>query len=425
MLANVRRFYHCILIASTSAVILGGCSGAVAPTPTESGGYVDAGAAATLGAPPLRAVANPVVNQLLLARWLAQGPRPAAAPQRALVLNRTAPSLRPAAASDCIFASNNTTGAIDIYAQGAKPGAAPIGQVPAPPNPPGGTAAGFGVVVSPELTVGGAKVVYLAGATPAGKPGFINIYQVSACAPGKITIAYVGWLKPSAGTAVGGAWDQKGNLAVSNTPNATTDLYSAATIQGGPKGAAPTKTLTLTNISDLYFEAAAKAKEKKPVQPDGCCGASTLFDDALIVDGLDSSMNFIVEQINVTTGSETILQTIGNSSSGTGFPGGLAVDHKGNLIVDNQYGYLYIFAPPWTGSATETFSFSYPSNDLVDVALNEKDNVLYASNVWSSGSTILTDVQALSYPKFSFGNATEQMTNEAYVGIAAAPASKF
>jgi hypothetical protein len=219
----------------------------------------------------------------------------------------------------------------------------------------------------------------------------------------------------------GGAWDSKGNLAVTNWPNNTTDFFTAKTIQGNPAGAKADKTLTLTQITELFFEAADKPK-KDSIRP--CCGAAPIFADDLIADGFDANGNFIVEEVNVDTGAETLLQTIGNATSGTGFPGGLAVDNKSNLTVDNQFGYLYTFGPPWTGLPKYTFAYDFPANDFTTIALDSENRNLYAANIFYEGSTPETDIQQVSYPIGSLGAATLATADEEYQGAATIAPSK-
>ncbi len=84
----------------------------------------------------------------------------------------------------------------------------------------------------------------------------------------------------------------------------------------------------------------------------------------LFVDGLDASSNFLVDEFPAGSQTPKILQNLGNSGA---YPGGLAVDIKGDLLVGNlEYDYLYYgdsnaiytYAPPWNGSPVATATLS-------------------------------------------------------------------
>ena len=63
--------------------------------------------------------------------------------------------------------------------------------------------------------------------------------------------------------------------------------------------------------------------------------------------------------------------------------GGLAVDHKGNLVVqDNGPGTVSVYAPPYTGPAASAFSFSGAG---VGIALDKTEK-----NVWVSANNVVS-----------------------------------
>lgn len=65
-------------------------------------------------------------------------------------------------------------------------------------------------------------------------------------------------------------------------------------------------------------------------------------------------------------------------------PGGLIIDSKGNLIADDQTGYIYVIAPPY-GTATAFMSgLQTPSR----CALNRKEDLLFSSNVGNGSVTV-------------------------------------
>jgi len=112
-----------------------------------------------------------------------------------------------------------------------------------------------------------------------------------------------------------------------------------------PGTASPIGTLHETNITKL-FSIASDSKGD------------------LFVDGLDANSNLLVDEFPNGQQTPKMLQNLGNSAT---WPGGLAVDIKGNLLVGNvEYDYLYYgdstaiytYAPPWNGSPTSTATVS-------------------------------------------------------------------
>ncbi len=99
----------------------------------------------------------------------------------------------------------------------------------------------------------------------------------------------------------------------------------------------------------------------------------------LFVDGIDSNYNVLVDEFPSGSQTANTVQNIGSYFSGN-FPGGLAVDGQGNLLVDNEGFYttfIYTFAPPYTGSKTSTATIA---GLVTNLALTQNQQNMWVAN---------------------------------------------
>jgi hypothetical protein len=230
--------------------------------------------------------------------------------------------------------------------------------------------------------------------------GTVTVWHVSASALtlyAKMTLSQ----GVNGARATGVAYDSGGNLYAVDWPSNAIDVFPKNEIKLG-KGL-PKRTIVAPAFADVYYLAT-----------DG---------DTLLADGYDPAMNDIVATVDTKTGNDALLQTISNSHGG--FPGGLAIDAHDTLIVNNQYGTITTYASPWTGAATSTLSYGFPSFDYIPISLDRAQTTLWAGNLFYEKGQLYTDVQANSYPLSTLGTSTAPMFQEEYLGLALDPQKKF
>jgi hypothetical protein len=202
--------------------------------------------------------------------------------------------------------------------------------------------------------------------------------------------------------AVGITWDGKGGIYAGNWPSNTIDYFSAATIAGGCT--APTLSLETTNLEVVFYLAIARK--------------------GLLADGYTFSGDADLMAINEKTGADTELQTIGNLSAGTGYPGGVAADAAQNVYVVNQYGTVTSFAT--SGRGAENGSCLLPSVDYDEtaLALGTTEKNFFAATANFTGSVTETFGLAEALPLGSGAVCTLQyqtspeQASEQYIGAA-------
>jgi hypothetical protein len=241
--------------------------------------------------------------------------------------------------------------------------------------------AGWGLAVSPNLPV---------PPTPCGPPGLqellavgtnsgtINIY--CKLSGGGYTQLNTSPLALSQGDAYGICFDQTGGIYATEFPyNTIAHFTNAQLVTGG----APTTILT-TNVNVVqYYVACDYDKLILKGKPKG--------ENYLMAYGFDASGNVNVTNVNTVTGAETVEQTIGNINSGTGFPGGLALDRRDDLAVNNQYGTLYYFNPElWNGKPLGACTWGFNPNDYTNIVFDDRQDEIWAANTNFTASGLLT-----------------------------------
>ncbi len=159
--------------------------------------------------------------------------------------------------------------------------------------------------------------------------------------------------------------------------------------------------VTATDFSVVYFLAA-----------DG---------DKIYADGFGASDgNPIFCRINTNTGACYNKPFLSFSSSGF-FPGGIKFDKRHNLIVNNQFGTLTTYAPPY---AVPVATFQYSESSALDytaIALDPSQKNIWAANVeYCETSNTCGNAMANTYPLNTFGplGGTPLLTNALPLGVA-------
>jgi hypothetical protein len=240
-------------------------------------------------------------------------------------LGFTSPEVK--AGKKLIYIADSTNGVVNVYSQKGS-NQSPIGQL----TNLGGAGA---------LAVAKNRDLYVAGGT-FSQPAIYVFHQ--------------GQQTPYTTLSGGGfglALDSKGNLYATQFGNVINVYAAGSTI--------PTSTL-----SDTLCLTNAVAADRK---------------GNIFVDGFDCQPppNDGQEVDMFPAGSSTPMKLISNIQSA----GGLAVDHKGNLVVqDTGAGTVSVYAPPYNGLATSTFSFSGAG---VGIALDKTEK-----NVWVSANNVVS-----------------------------------
>jgi hypothetical protein len=143
------------------------------------------------------------------------------------------------------------------------------------------------------------------------------------------------------------------------------------------------------------------------------------------ITGYDTSgSDEIVDACSTTiTGCTTIVTISG------GFPGGVAIDQKGNLYVNNQFGTLYSYSGcPSACSLTGSFTYSNGSNprDYTAIALDNKAKNIWGANFYYCSATVgvctYAQRQSLPLSGAAFNGNTPEVTGDEAVGLAVVPA---
>jgi hypothetical protein len=157
----------------------------------------------------------------------------------------------------------------------------------------------------------------------------------------------------------------------------------------------------------------------------------------------DKSGNIWTVGYNSAESQEEVDECVGSGNSYTcterimiagGFPGGIQIDSKGNIYVNNQYGTLYSYTCSGNGpgGCTQTGSFTYSNGtnplDYTAIALDKKAQNLWGANIYycSSSYGICGDAQSQSLPLNSatLNGNTPQVNNDEPLGIAVYPPDK-
>jgi len=107
----------------------------------------------------------------------------------------------------------------------------------------------------------------------------------------------------------------------------------------------------------------------------------------------------------------------------SGFPGGVAIDPNGNVIVNSQYGTIYTYSS--SGTLLSSFNYNNGSNSFAytAIALDPTATQLWAANVNTCSSNPCGDAQMQSYDATTgivgpLGASTAEVNNAEPLGLA-------
>ena len=211
------------------------------------------------------------------------------------------------------------------------------------------------------------------------------------------------YLTETVGDAIGLAFTSNGDLYATNFYTNVIDHWSAAQV-AGCSSCSPVSTLSVAAVAEAYYLGADGAK--------------------LYVDGYDTTYsNAVVGTVNLKTAAfEEILST----SSSTFFPGGIAFDKSHTLIWNDEYGYIFSLAKPYT-YVTGYLQYDNGTNPYAytGIALDSAETDLLAANVYYCSLTVTcSNAQENSYPLGSVGLASATNGDLYDVGIAITPPAK-
>ncbi len=316
-----------------------------------------------------------------------------------------------------IYTSEAVTGDLDVFCEDAVKKGAPNTLVSQTAN-----LAGWGLAVSPNNLP-----VTAACGLPASQEllavgtnsGTINIY--CKLSGGGYTQMNTGALTLTQGDAYGICFDQTGGIYATEFPYNTIAHFTNAQLTNG---GAPAILTTNVNVAQ-YYVACDYDKLVLKGKPKG--------ENYLIAYGFDANGNVNVTNVNTGSGAETVEQTIGNISAGTGFPGGLALDRRDDLVANNQYGTMYYFNPElWNSPPLGSCTWGFNPNDYTNIVFDDRQDEIWAAdtNVGSSG-VLTTYGQSNAFPFAGSGpcspgssgyQTSHPLAGEAqYLGIAVWP----
>jgi hypothetical protein len=258
--------------------------------------------------------------------------------------------------SGCIYLSDNISEVVNIYS--AKSPYAQFGTLSSPSN------YGWGVAAN-------RKTVYVGTYAD-------TIEEYTPCSATKLGTILTG---SSGGDPYGLAADDAGDVYATVFPSSTVDIWS-------PLGNHTTGTDSLQGA--IFF--IDLSKNDKHVYLSGAVGS-----DTQTVDRCGPA---------ITGTCKTVVTIQG------GFPGGVQIDNKNNLYVNDQNGTLYSYTcvgAKCTATGSFTYSAGQPPFHYTAIALDRRAKNLWAANFW--GCAFLTncaDAQSQSLPLSSamFNGAT-------------------
>jgi|GEM_PF-5708216 len=283
-----------------------------------------------------------------------------------------------------IYTSENITGDLDVFCEDATKKAQNTLVSSAPGK------AGFGLAVTPDNLPNvptapcsnGSSQELLAAGTDTGT---INIYCNLASGAGYVLL---NTLTLPAGDALGICWDETGGIYATEWPNATIAHFTESQVIG-PAGP-PTTLNPNVNVVE-YHLACDYDKLVLKGKPKG--------ENYLMAYGFDANYNVNITNVNTTSGSEAVEQTLGNYSAGTGFPGGLALDRRDDLAANDQYGTMYWFNPElWNTPPRGACTWGFNPNDYTNIVFDDAQNEIWAANVHFVSSILTTYGQSNRFP---------------------------
>ncbi|MBV9647175.1 MAG: hypothetical protein JO043_06915 [Candidatus Eremiobacteraeota bacterium] len=261
------------------------------------------------------------------------------------------------------YASDNTTGDLDQFCEDT-------------PNTLVKTltgAAGWGLAVQPG------KKQLAAGKTG----GTISVYKNATSLTTPYAVLTLSGAS-SGDNAYGICWDDVGGIYATNWPSNVINYFAPPL----KTGETPTS-ITTTTVTEDYYVACDFDKSE------------TGNKGYLMVYGLNGSTgDSDVAQVTLPSGPDTVVQTLGNINQGTGFPGGLTINKKDELLANNQYGTLYDLGKkePWNAKITHSCTWGFNPNDFTNISWDNTLKEVWASNINFGGTHTVTYLQSVAYP---------------------------
>jgi hypothetical protein len=327
-----------VAFATTALVaFLAGCSGGSQFAPAQSGS-----ATQSVNRAPARDASRGVqasltggpavmTSRLSDGRFVSTGIKP----------NKTVPQL---------FLSDNPTGNVDQFNEDK-------------PNALVATCAGcggWGLAVSPDK-LGATQLLAI------GKSGgSILIYDTLP------TPTLISTLTTSGGNAYGICFDGTGGIYSTDFGASTNvDYFTKAQVLGA--GGGPTTTLHTTALTDARYTACdydkLGSKGENYVMVNGFTGAGT--------DGVEELLPV-----------DALVNTVAGPNGS--FPGGLALDKKDDLIVNDQYGAMFDLGnkEPWKAHYKASCTWGFNPNDYTNIAFDDVQNEIWAADPTFAGVTM-------------------------------------
>jgi hypothetical protein len=211
---------------------------------------------------------------------------------------------------------------------------------------------------------------------------------------------------PNGFEAEGIAFDAKGNLFAGDYPSNVIDYFSAKTIAAGCAGA--DESFYTNELEVVYYLAVSGSK-------------------TLLATGFDHNLNVDLASVNRKTGDDTVLQTLGNISQGTAYPGGVAAGPGKTVFANNQYGSFTEYANGGKGAALGTCTWGFDPNDYTGIALDSTGKSIWAADIAFANSPILTYAENDALPlgggacRVDADTVPLQPPGEEYIDVAVYP----
>jgi len=371
-----------VALATTALVaFLAGCSGSSQFAPAQSGSATQSVNRAPAG--PMRSTTYPTLNG-----------------QPAVTLNRLS-DLRfmPTGAGPdkggktvYLYLNDDTTGNVDVFNEDTD---ALVAQCPA--------CGGWGLAVSPENLDGTGELLAVG---KSGAPGTVEIYDALSTG----TPVHIATLNSSVGDAYGICFDNTGGVYGTNFVSGTIDHWTAAQVLG--TGGAGTQTSTI--MTDTRYVACDHDKLKSG-------------ENYLMASGNSGAGNHTVEEVLPV---DVVVQANINYN-GAHFPGGLAIDKKDDLVVNDQYGAMFDLGnkEPWKAKIKSYCTWGFNPNDYTSIVFDDTQKEIWASDIQFS-SLSGTVGKSNKYPLVnkkacptgeSKGPTAPQANESQYLGVAVWP----
>ncbi len=372
-----------VLGAAAAIALLAGCSGSSQYAPSAIGGAGTMGSTTSTMHHGMSRVAMPFASQQANEAFLR---RPIVSLDKGrITVRHDIPCNRPV--HGLTFASENTTGRLDVFC-GGRP-LYPITSGQSPFLSIAGVG-GWGVAVHGNLlavgTSGGTIITYTL-------PGLTN--------PRTLTLAH----SASGYNAFGLAFDSMGGLYATEWPGPYVDYWRTPSANG----AVNCTTTTTVNTED-YFVAAHGANSAVVY---GLNGNSPN-------DDVDTEL---ITNMRACSGeTDSFIETFGQLAQGTGFPGGIVSGRLGELYVNNQYGTLYDDGAYPGGTVGPSCTWGSNPNDVTNINLSTDQQSIWGSNVTFAGATYLESFRSSGLAGTCVtgpvGGPTINITGNQYLGVA-------